>query len=131
MSLAYPTGECFFKRKGLDTSQPEGFHASDIKQFPGRMLVEFIWNWPCYHGATESNWPTGWSHSRSNYAVGTASWWATKYGQWEVLPFSYGPDPGNIKRRNEHNLCLNANRFKDVEQGASLEVNVFRYCLFQ
>ncbi|RYO84983.1 hypothetical protein DL762_005394 [Monosporascus cannonballus] len=51
MALAYPLGECYFKRTGLDTPQPEGFYASDPDQFSKRMLVEFIWNKPAYHGA--------------------------------------------------------------------------------
>ncbi|RYP09608.1 hypothetical protein DL765_008382 [Monosporascus sp. GIB2] len=51
MALAYPLGECYFKRTGLNTPQPKGFHASDPEQFFKRMLVEFIWNKPAYHGA--------------------------------------------------------------------------------
>jgi hypothetical protein len=123
MALAYPTGECHFKRSGLDTPQPEGFHASDKEQFYGRMLVEFIWNWPAYHGVEESRYPGGWNHPRSGYWIGTADWWATKYGQWDALPFNYGPTPQDIRRRTEHNLCHNFNRFKNVEKGASLEVS--------
>lgn len=53
----------------------------------------------------------------------------TKYGAWTDLPFSYGPEPEDIKRRGAHNLCVNYNRFKSRENGATAEVSPSYYRL--
>ena len=122
MALAYPVGECFFQRSGLDTSQPEGFHASDPNQFHTRMLVEYVWNKEAHHGSKECNSPGGYWHFRSGYKIVRGAWWNTDYGNWTHLPFSYGPTEKDIKRTNNHNLCVNGNRFRDREKGGSYEV---------
>ncbi|KAF5591005.1 uncharacterized protein FSUBG_10607 [Fusarium subglutinans] len=68
--------------------------------------------------------PTSWLshyHQRSPYAIVTGSSWNTHYGNWKQLPFSYGPRESDIRRRLEHNLCTNGNRFKNHEKGDAAE----------
>jgi len=122
MAMAYPEGECFFVRSGLATSQSDGYHAENINQFHSHFMVEYIWNKEAYHGSRNANEPKGFSHSRSGYKIVNGSWWNTSYGNWTQLPFSYGPSGSDIKRRVQHNLCTNGNRFRDHEKGGSAEV---------
>ena len=123
MALTYPEGEAFFLRSALDSSSADGYHASDVKQFYSHMMIEFIWNRWSDHGS-EANAPEGFSHPRSGYKIVKGWWWETKYGAWTQLPFNYGPHFEDIKRRVQHNLCTNGDRFKDLEKGGSNEVGI-------
>lgn len=124
MALAYPEGECFFKRSALNAQQQDGYHADNCKDFYSHIMVEYIWNQEAYHGSTDAKTYTGKrSHPRSEYRVVNGDWWNTDYGVWCNVPFSYGPTPNDIKRRFEHNLCTWGNRIRDREKGASAEVS--------
>ncbi|PLB53834.1 hypothetical protein P170DRAFT_504745 [Aspergillus steynii IBT 23096] len=119
MSLAYPEGECFFKRSALRTStydpdKPEHFYA--------HMLVEYIWNRPAYSGAGSYYTQNVHHHPRSSYKVVRGDNWSTSYGNWSKIFFLYGKLSHNAKyRQAEHNLCVNGNRFRDQEKGGALE----------
>lgn len=122
MALAYPEGECFFRRSVLNGGNSEGYKADDPKDFFSHMLVEYVWNVESDHGAKACNSPAGYGHPRSGYKIVRGSWWDTDYGCWTQLNFNYGPNPGDIKRRIQHNLCTNGNRFRDHEKGGAAEV---------
>ena len=121
MALTYPEGEAFFLRSALDSPDRTGYQASDPKQFYSHIMVEYIWNRWSDHGSSNTK---GNSHPRAEYKVvqGTG-WWSTYYGAWAHLPFSYGPEPSDIKRRVQHQLCTNGDRFVSLEKGGSNEVN--------
>ncbi|PWY90987.1 hypothetical protein BO70DRAFT_410606 [Aspergillus heteromorphus CBS 117.55] len=120
MSIAYPEGECFFKRSALKTStydpdKPEHFYA--------HFMIEYIWNRPAFHGSdsTTSQYEL-YYHPRSAYRVVKGENWNTNYGNWDRISILYGKNPHSDKYRCvEHNLCVNGNRFRDQEKGGSLE----------
>ena len=120
MALSYPEGECFFERSALKS---DAYDANNLQDFYAYMLVEYIWNQESYHGSRLANSPQGRWHPRSGYKIVNGHLWNTDYGCWENLPFSYGPEPNDIRRRGQHDLCTSGNRFKDRENGASAEVN--------
>ncbi|KAL8830035.1 MAG: hypothetical protein Q9191_001674 [Dirinaria sp. TL-2023a] len=136
MALAYPEGECFFVRSGLATSQSDGYHADNAKDFYSNMLVEFVWNLEVCKGeeAGVQYLPDGmggrwmvpsktpkYSHPRAGYRVVDAEWGHNSlYGCWDTLPFSYGPE-NSIKRRDGHDLCTNGNRFFAREDKGTIE----------
>ncbi len=62
MALAYPEGECFFKRSVLNTSQADGYHADKIEDFYSKMMVEYVWNQEAYHGSVAAKSPKGRAH---------------------------------------------------------------------
>jgi hypothetical protein len=88
-------------------------------------MVEYIWNRPPDHGSNEIRECGGGvsGHPRSAYTVVKAGGFhRTPYGNWMQLPFSYGPNEGDIKRRVQHNLCTDGNIFKKREDSESEEV---------
>ncbi len=62
MALAYPEGECFFKRSVLNTSQADGYHAGKIEDFYSNIVVEYVWNQEAYHGSVAAKSPKGRAH---------------------------------------------------------------------
>ena len=124
MALAYPEGECFFVRTALDGPPNSGaYMASDEYQFYSHMMIEYIWNVEADHGQSAANFPDGYTHPRSDYKFVIGSTWGTIYGNWEYLPFSYGPSEGEITKRVRHPLCTSPNHFIAHENGASAEVS--------
>ncbi|KAI1022154.1 hypothetical protein LB504_007335 [Fusarium proliferatum] len=121
MALPYPEGEVFFLRSVLCNKNPAHYQADNPAHFYSHLMVEFIWNVEADHGSKAANSWTGHSHSRSPYAIVKGSSWNTHYGNWKQLPFSYGPRESDIRRRLEHNLCTNGNRFKKHEKGDAAE----------
>ncbi|KAL6712891.1 hypothetical protein ACLMJK_009603 [Lecanora helva] len=121
MALAYPEGECFFRRAVLNDRSSEGFKANDPKDFASHFMVEFVWNRETDHGAKACNSPGGYGYPRSGYRIVRGSWWKTDYGCWTQLPFQYGPSKTDIKRRVQHGLCTDGNKFKQVEKGGADE----------
>ncbi|KAJ5782507.1 hypothetical protein N7457_004281 [Penicillium paradoxum] len=119
MSLAYPEGECFFKRSALKTSV---YDADRPEHFYAHLMVEFIWNRPAFHGSDSPYDRNRHYHPRSVYKVVKGDMWNTRYGNWTDIFFLYGKKPYNgTYRAAEHNLCVNGNRFRDQEKGGSLE----------
>ena len=131
MALAYPEGECFFRRSVLNGGNSEGYKADDPKDFFSHMMVEYVWNVESDHGAKACNAPAGYGHPRSGYQIVRGSWWDTDYGCWTQLNFNYGPRPDDIRRRIQHNLCTNGNRFRDHEKGGAAEVKLLLTLLMQ
>ena len=117
MSIAYPEGECFFKRSALKS---KSFSADDQKDFESHMLVEYLWNQPAYFG---QNIPQ-YGHPRG--PVSKRFWTGDPFiGYWEQLPVMYGPRYDNIKRYYRHNLCTSEARLRARVSGtttASAEV---------
>lgn len=118
MALAYPEGECFFIRSSLASSKSDGFHPDNAEEFYKTIIVEYVWNVEAYHASA-----TVYKHPRSECKIVRGDWWNTDYGCWSQLPFSYGPSESDIRRRVQHNLCTNGNRFRDYEKGGSAEVS--------
>ena len=123
MALTYPEGECYFRRSALDINLPDQYHASDPKDFYSHMMVEYVWNRESYHGQKDSNYPKGYTHPRSEFKIVTGYAWGTNYGAWTHLPFSYGPHFSDIRRRVQHELCINGNDFRDREKGGAYQVS--------
>lgn len=120
MALAYPEGECFFKRSALATSQADGYHADNLKDFYGHFILEYVWNQWGDHG---SDCNPNLTNDRSKYKIVKGNNWGTQYGVWDRLPISYGQQK-DIKRRYQHNLCTDGNRIRDREKGASAEASL-------
>lgn len=87
MALAYPEGECFFRRAVLNGGNSEGYNADDPKDFASHLMVEYVWNREADHGAKACNSPAGYGHPRSGYRIVRGAWWDTHYGCWTQLPF--------------------------------------------
>lgn len=121
MALAYAEGECFFNRKGLVTK--DGYQATKPKDFYSHFMVEYVFNKEADHASANCNYPDGFKHPRSGYKIVSGPGWGTYYWCWENIPFSYGPK-NEIARRKEHKLCVNGNRFVQLERGGSAEVSI-------
>ncbi|KAF4993973.1 hypothetical protein FGRMN_6104 [Fusarium graminum] len=122
MGMPYPEGEIFFARSVLRNSNPEHYQAENVEHFYSHFMVEYIWNVEADHGSKNANSPRGHSHPRSGYSiVRGGGGWKTDYGNWQQLPFSYGPSETNIRRRLQHNLCTSGPRFKSHEKGDAAE----------
>ncbi|KZF20251.1 hypothetical protein L228DRAFT_249930 [Xylona heveae TC161] len=122
MALAYPEGECFFRRSGLNS--PSGWHyrADNPQHFYSHFMLEYIWNKPADHSHWEVNNPHGWPQIRSGYSIVKGSLWNTLYGNYQFLPFQYGADHRTgITRRIQHNLCVHGNTFRDREKGGAYQ----------
>ncbi|EFR04463.1 hypothetical protein MGYG_07471 [Nannizzia gypsea CBS 118893] len=127
MALAWPQGECFFKRSALQSGAVNTvarFTAEDPKLFYSTMVVEMVWNKEAHHGSEackENSNPKGHPHKRSGYTIVTGGrGWKTSYGNWTHLPFSYGAyyQPS---RQIQHELCTDGERFKKREHGDAYE----------
>ncbi|PYI00743.1 hypothetical protein BO78DRAFT_269567, partial [Aspergillus sclerotiicarbonarius CBS 121057] len=119
MSLAYPEGECFFKRSALRTST---YDADKPEHFYAHLLVEYIRNRPAFQGAGSYYSREVHDHPRSPYRVVKGDRWNTVYGNWTSIFFLYGQQPHSDRyRQAEHTLCVNGNRFRDQEKGGALE----------
>ncbi|KAM0347326.1 hypothetical protein ACHAPU_004845 [Fusarium lateritium] len=123
MAIPYPEGEVFFARSVLRNDNPNHYQADNVEHFYSHFMVEYIWNVEADHGSKNANSPRGHSHPRSGYSiVRGGGGWKTDYGNWQQLPFSYGPSETNIKRRLQHNLCTSGSRFKSHEKGDAAEM---------
>ncbi|KNG88045.1 hypothetical protein ANOM_004085 [Aspergillus nomiae NRRL 13137] len=114
MALAYPEGECFFRRAALNHKDKNCYQADRVDHFYGHFLVEFLWNVPAHTGdkALQPH-----SHPRSTYKKHDFSipWGFMSQGRegpyigcWTHLPF--------------HNLCTWAERLKKQVDGDAMEV---------
>ncbi|OGM47919.1 hypothetical protein ABOM_002695 [Aspergillus bombycis] len=129
MALAYPEGECFFKRSALNSSNKNFYQADRADHFYGHFLLEFIWNVPTHTGDAARKTRT---HPRSTYHLNDLSYWTpppimTKtngpyIGSWSQLPFVYGSHYSKGKqRRMQHNLCTNVDRLQAQMKGGAME----------
>ncbi|RAQ52963.1 hypothetical protein AFGD_001413 [Aspergillus flavus] len=129
MALAYPEGECFFKRSALNSNNKSFYQADRADHFYGHFLLEFIWNVPTHTGdaARKTH-----KHPRSTYHLNDLSTWTPPpmmyktngpyIGSWSQLPFVYGSHYSKGKqRRVQHNLCTNADRLQTQMKGAAME----------
>lgn len=113
MALAFAEGECFFNKIGLKHPNTNLYQADSPWHFYRTLLVEYIWNKPSHKNSGT------YAHPRSGYAK------CGPYSNYTRLPFSYGPNRNDIRRRVDHNLCISESRFKKVDKGAALEVTSF------
>ncbi|GAB1198409.1 hypothetical protein APSETT444_007728 [Aspergillus pseudonomiae] len=129
MALAYPEGECFFKRSALNSSNKNFYQADRADHFYGHFLLEFIWNVPSHTGDAARKTR---KHPRSTYHLNDLSYWTppplmTKtngpyIGSWSQLPFVYGSHYSKGKqRRMQHNLCTNVDRLQAQMKGGAME----------
>ncbi|KAE8370897.1 hypothetical protein BDV27DRAFT_789 [Aspergillus caelatus] len=129
MALAYPEGECFFKRSALNSSNKNFYQADRADHFYGHFLLEFIWNVPSHTGDSARQRR---SHPRSTYHLNDLSTWTPPpvmlktngpyIGNWSQLPFVYGSHYSKGKqRRMQHNLCTNAKRLQAQVKGDAME----------
>ncbi|KAF5971273.1 hypothetical protein FCOIX_9952 [Fusarium coicis] len=121
MAMPYPEGEVFFARSVLRNRDSAGYQADNPEHLYSHFMLEYIWNVEADHGSKNANSWTGHYHHRSPYAIVMGSGWNTHYGNWEQLPFSYGPRETDIRICCEHNLCTSGNLFKNHENGDAVE----------
>ncbi|KAH8423231.1 uncharacterized protein LDX57_000988 [Aspergillus melleus] len=128
MALAYPEGECFFRRDALNHEKKDCYQADRVDHFYGHFIVEFLWNVPAHTGdkARQSH-----SHPRSSYKLHDFSlpWGFMSPGRkgpyigcWTHLPFVYGSHyHKGEQRRVQHNLCTWDERLQKQVNGAAME----------
>lgn len=119
MALAFPEGECFFRRDGLVSPRAGGYDARNERQFYSTMLVEFLWNVPSHSENAGVNYPNGHFHPRTGYTI-TRRDSRIRQGNFNNLPFSYGPSEWQIRRRVQHELCLDPLTLQDYYFGNSV-----------
>lgn len=130
MALAYPEGECFFRRSALKSDHKDYYQADRPDHFYGHFLVEFIWNLPAYTGEEARKKRT---HPRSTFKLHDYSQYGFMssrqgpyIGNWSWMSFTYCAHPYKGKqRRVQHNLCTNRNRLQSQVGGDPMEVRAF------
>ncbi|KAE8353395.1 hypothetical protein BDV28DRAFT_164978 [Aspergillus coremiiformis] len=130
MALAYPEGECFFKRSALNSSDSNFYQADRPDHFYGHFLLEFLWNVPTHTGSEAK---TTRRHPRSTYNLNDLSQWMPPpmigmktdgpyIGNWSQLPFVYGSHYyKGQQRRMQHNLCTSSDRLQAQVKGGAME----------
>ncbi|KAF3026760.1 hypothetical protein E8E14_014836 [Neopestalotiopsis sp. 37M] len=126
MALAYPEGECFFRRSALNSSNKAWYQADRPDHFYGNFLLEFIWNKPSHTGdeALKSR-----NHPRTSYKLIDKSIRHWRFprrgpfiGAWKQLPIVYGSHYSKGKhRRVQHNLCTYDERLEKQMNGDAME----------
>ncbi|PSD91293.1 hypothetical protein C7G62_19185, partial [Acinetobacter baumannii] len=127
MALAYPEGECFFRRSALNSSNKEYYQADRPDHFYGHFLLEFIWNKPSHTGSDAREKRT---HPRTSYQLIDETLILPMggfrvgpfIGAWKQLPIVYGSHYSKGQhRRVQHNLCTSSGRLQKQMDGDPLE----------
>jgi len=116
MALAYPEGTVFFERSAISNKNPAHYQASNVEHFYSHFMIEYVWNKEADFKKA-ANAPKGHSHPRSDYSIVRGWFWGSDFGVYHQLPFSYGPNRNDIKRRLQHDLCKDGDTFKGYERG--------------